>query len=184
MPTPMTDRGIFIGRFQPMHKGHLEVVKRLAARHEELLVAVGSANVSHTPLNPFTGGERVAMVHAALREAGVPNALVLPLPDVGRNAVWVSHVASLVPRFSTLYTNNPLPRRLFEEAGYKVLPAPFHERDRYEGTRIRALMVSGGAWEELVPPAVVRVLREGDALQRLRGLATPDGKVEGFDPTL
>jgi nicotinamide-nucleotide adenylyltransferase len=159
-------------------------MRRLAARHDELLVAVGSANVSHTPLNPFTGGERVAMVHAALREAGVGNALVLPLPDVGRNAVWVSHVASLVPRFSTLYTNNPLPRRLFEEAGYKVMPAPFHERDRYEGTRIRALMVSGGAWEDLVPPAVARAVREGDALQRLRDLAAPDGKVEGVDPTV
>ena len=180
----MTDRGLFIGRFQPMHLGHLEVMRRLAARHEELLVAVGSANVSHTPLNPFTGGERVAMVHAALREAGVANALVLPLPDVGRNAVWVSHVASLVPRFSTLYTNNPLPKRLFEEAGYKVMPAPFHERERYEGTRIRALMVAGGAWEGLVPPAVVRILREGDALQRLRDLAVPDGKVEGHDPTV
>jgi nicotinamide-nucleotide adenylyltransferase len=180
----MTDRGLFIGRFQPIHLGHLEVMRRLAARHDELLVAVGSANVSHTPMNPFTGGERVAMAHAALREAGVQNALVLPLPDVGRNAVWVSHVASLVPRFSTLYTNNPLPRRLFEEAGYKVMPAPFHERDRYEGTRIRALMASGGAWEGLVPPAVARILREGDALQRLRDLAVPDGKVEGHDPTL
>ena len=180
----MTDRGLFIGRFQPMHRGHLEVVRRLASRHDEVVVAVGSANVSHTALNPFTGGERVAMVGGALREAGVGNALVLPLPDVGRNAVWVSHVASLVPRFSTLYTNNPLPRRLFEEAGYAVRPAEFHERGRFEGTRIRHLMLEGGAWEDLVPPAVARVVREEGLLQRLRDLAAPDGAVEGSDPTL
>lgn len=180
----MANRGLFIGRFQPMHLGHLEVMRRLAAGHDELVVAVGSANVSHTPLNPFTGGERVAMVHAALREAGVANALTLPLPDVGRNAVWVSHVASLVPRFTTLYTNNPLPRRLFQEAGYQVRPAPFHERERYEGTRIRRLMLDGGAWEGLVPPAVARMVREERLLDRLRDLAHPDGAVEGFDPSV
>lgn len=180
----MTDRGLFIGRFQPMHLGHLEATRRLAARHAELVVAIGSANVSHTPLNPFTGGERVEMAHAALREAGVPNALVLPLPDVGRNAIWVSHVASLVPRFSTLYTNNPLPRRLFQEAGYDVLPAGFHERDRFEGTRIRALMRTEGAWEDLVPPAVARIVREAGLLQRMRDLERLDGTVEGADPTV
>lgn len=180
----MADRGLFIGRFQPMHLGHLDVVKRLAARHDEVLVAVGSANVSHTPLNPFTGGERVAMVHAALREAKLDKALVLPLPDVGRNAVWVSHVASLVPRFRTVYTNNPLPARLFREAGHEVRPAPFHERDRYEGSRIRRLMLEDGDWASLVPPAVARVLHDEKLLERLRELGHPDVKVEGHDPDL
>ena len=184
MRAPVRDRGLFIGRFQPMHLGHLEVIRRLARGHDEFVVAIGSANVSHTPLNPFTGGERVEMVHEALREAGVGGVLVVPLPDVGRNAVWVSHVASLVPRFTTLYTNNPLPRRLFQEAGYRVAPAPFHERERYVGTRIRDLMLSGEAWRDLVPPAVARVLDERHALQRLRDLARPDGKVEGHDPDL
>lgn len=180
----MTDRGLFVGRFQPMHLGHLDVIRRLAARHDELIVAVGSANVSHTALNPFTGGERVEMVHAALREGGVMNALVLPLPDVGRNAVWVSHVVSLVPRFGTLYTNNPLPRRLFQEAGFATAPAPFHERDLYQGTRIRELMLSGEGWRDLVPPAVARVVDRCGGLRRVRDLAVPDGKVEGHDPTV
>lgn len=181
----MTDRGLFIGRFQPMHLGHLDAVKRLAARHDELLVAVGSANVSHTPVNPFTGGERVAMIHAALREAALPNVLALPLPDVGRNAVWVSHVASLVPRFRAVYTNNPLPSRLFREAGYAVHPAPFHERERYEGTRIRRMMREGDeTWQDLVPYGVARVLKEERLLERLRDLGHPDAKVEGHDPDL
>ena len=178
----MTDRGLFIGRFQPMHLGHLDVVKRLAARHDEVLVAVGSANVSHTPTNPFTGGERVAMIHAALREARLANALVLPLPDVGRNAIWVSHVASLVPRFRAVYTNNPLPARLFREAGYEVHPAPFHERARYEGSHVRRLMLEDGDWDALVPPAVARLVRDEKLVERLRDLGHPDAKVEGRDP--
>jgi nicotinamide-nucleotide adenylyltransferase len=167
-----------------MHLGHLAVIQRLARQHEEFLVGVGSANVSHTPTNPFTGGERVEMVHAALAEAGVRNVLVLPIPDIGRNTLWVSHVESLVPRFRVLYTNNPLPARLFRERGHEVAPAPFHERDVYAGTRIRQMMAEGDAWTKLVPPAVARVLRERHGVERLRDVARPDGIVEGSDPSV
>lgn len=181
----MTDRGLFVGRFQPFHLGHLDVVRRLARAHDELILAIGSANVSHTALNPFTAGERLAMIHAAFREAGVGNAVVVPIPDVGRNAIWVSHVVSLVPRFSTVYSNNPLPTRLFREAGYRVAPAPFHERALYEGTRIRELMrKEDDAWRDLVPDAVARIIDEESLLERLRDLEGEAPKVEGHDPSV
>lgn len=178
------DRGLFLGRFQPFHLGHLEVARRLAARHDELVLAIGSANVSHTAANPFTGGERVEMARAALAEARVGNVAVVPVPDVGRNALWVAHVASLVPRFRVLHSNNPLPARLFAEAGYEVAPVPFVERGRFEGTRIREGIGRGAAWRDLVPPAVARVIDEVDGPARIRDLLAPDGVVEGRDPTL
>lgn len=178
----LTDRGLFLGRFQPFHVGHLEVAKRLAAQHDELVVAIGSAQVSHTAGNPFTAGERLEMTHGALRDAGVPNALVIPLPDVGRNSVWVAHVASYAPRFSVLYTNNPLMTRLFREAGHKVAPAPFHARERYEGTRIRRLIAEGGDWQALVPAATARVIAACDGVQRLRDIGAAGVVVEGSDP--
>lgn len=175
-------RGLFLGRFQPFHLGHLEAARRLASQHDELVLGVGSANVSHTAANPFTGGERVEMARAALGEAGVGNVVVLPVPDVGRNAVWVAHVTSLVPRFQVLYTNNPLPRRLFSEAGYKVAPVPFVERERFEGTRIREGIARGSAWRDLVPRAVAAIVDEVDGPARIRDLLDPDGVVEGRDP--
>jgi len=178
------DRALFLGRFQPMHLGHLDVVQRLSMEHEEVVVAIGSANVSHTPINPFTGGERVEMVHAATRDAGLANVLTIPIPDVGRNTLWASHVESLVPRFSVFYSNNPLPARLFREAGHEVRPAPFHQRAEYEGTRIRKLMIDGGAWRELVPRAVADVIEAIHGVERLRELAHGDGVVEGYDPTV
>lgn len=180
----MVDRGLFLGRFQPFHIGHLDVAQRLARQHEEIVVAIGSAQVSHTDKNPFTAGERVEMAHAALREARVQNALVMPLPDVGRNSVWVSHVRSFVPAFSTLYTNNPLMTRLFREAGVKVAPAPFHARERYEGSQIRRLMREGGEWRALVPPAVARVIDACDGAQRVRDVRAADVVVEGSDPSV
>lgn len=178
------DRGLFLGRFQPFHLGHLDVVKRLSQQHREVIVAIGSAQVSHTEKNPFTGGERVEMAHAACKEAGIANVLVMPLPDVGRNSVWVSHVKSYVPSFSTLYTNNPLMTRLFREAGVKVAPAPYHAREQYEGTRIRALMRETEAWRALVPAATARVIDAYDGAQRIRDVRAADVVVEGDDPSV
>lgn len=182
----MTDRGLFLGRFQPLHLGHLAVLTRLVEAHDEVVVGVGSANVSHTAINPFTAGERLEMLFAALDERGLTGRVrVVPIPDLGRNALWVSHVASLVPRFGTLYTNNPLPARLFQEAGHKVLPAPFVEREKYEGTRIRRLMIEDDAtWKDLVPASVPRVLEACDGISRLRDLRVLDGVVEGRDPSV
>lgn len=181
----MSDRGLFIGRFQPFHKGHLDAVRRLAAQHDELVMGIGSANVSHTPTNPFTGGERIEMAHAALRDANIQNVIIVPIPDVGRNSIWVAHVNSLVPRYGVVHTNNPLPARLFHEAGHKTSPVPFHDRETYEGTTIRQLIARDDAkWRTLVPPAVARIISEIDGPARLRDLAHPDAKVEGHDPSV
>ena len=180
------DRGLFIGRFQPFHNGHLEAVRRLAQQHDELILGIGSANVSHTATNPFTAGERIEMIRGALKDAQVTHVLPVPIPDVGRNAVWVAHVKSLVPRFSVAHTNNPLPARLFREAGYQVAPVPFIERAKYEATLVRAEIAKGGSdhWKTLVPPAVAKVILDVDGPRRIAELLRPDGRVEGADTSL
>ncbi len=167
-------RALVVGRFQPFHVGHLEAVRRLASAFDEVVVAIGSADVSHTLKNPFTASERFDMVRDALVEAGVGNAIVVPVQDVNRNAIWVAHVVSLVPRFRVFFTNNPLPAFLFRAAGFEVRPMPFVDRARHEGSRVRALLVEGGAWEPLVPPAVARRIREAGGPERLRALAAED----------
>lgn len=168
-------RAMLVGRFQPMHNGHLEAIRRVAAEWDELVVGIGSAYESFTRENPFSAGERHEMISAALREAGVANVVAIPVPDMHRNAIWVSHVASLAPRFSAFYTNNPLPASLFRAAGYDVRPLPLVERARYEGTAIRALMLAGDdEWVKRVPAAVARVVREVGGVERLRALAAGD----------
>jgi nicotinamide-nucleotide adenylyltransferase len=179
------DRGLFIGRFQPFHLGHLEAIRRLAQQHDELILGIGSANVSHTATNPFTAGERLEMIRGALKDAQISHVLPVPIPDVGRNAVWVAHVRSLVPRFRVAHTNNPLPARLFREAGYEVAPVPFVQREQFEATRIREEIAKGGDhWRTLVPAAVARVILEVDGARRIAELLRPDGRVEGSDPSL
>jgi len=167
---------MIIGRWQPPHKGHIEVAKQILREVDELIVGIGSAQESHTLENPFTAGERVLMLTRALAEAGIDLSRVhlIPIPDVNNNAVWVSHVISLSPPFEIVYSGNPLVRRLFKEAGFKTKIQPMFKRKEYWGTEIRDRMIKGGRWEDLVPKAVVEVMREIKAVERLKDLSKTD----------
>ncbi|GAB6285708.1 MAG: nicotinamide-nucleotide adenylyltransferase [Methanoregula sp.] len=166
-------RGFYIGRFQPYHNGHQTVLERIAQSADEIIIGVGSAQLSHTIENPFTAGERLLMITRALASLDCPF-YVIPIEDVQRNALWAAHVRSMAPPFDLCYSSNPLVVRLFREAGIEVQSPAMYERDRHSGTEIRRRMREGEPWEELVPPAVVKVIREIDGVTRLCQIAQDD----------
>jgi nicotinamide-nucleotide adenylyltransferase len=61
-------KGLFVGRFQPFHKGHLEVVRLILKECDELIVAVARAQFNYSGEDPFTAGERIWIIHEALKE--------------------------------------------------------------------------------------------------------------------
>ena len=172
----MVKRGLYVGRFQPFHLGHLNAVKTVLEEVDELVIVVGSAQYSHTKANPFTAGERLMMVHLALEEAGVDcrRVWVVPVPDVHLHMLWVSALEGYTPRFNAVYSNEPLTRRLFTEAGYKVKGIQFFERKVYSSTDIRAKMVNGEDWKKLVPKSVAAFITEIDGVNRLSDLTKSD----------
>lgn len=166
-------RGFYVGRFQPYHNGHQAGLSELAGTCDEIIIGVGSAQLSHAIDNPFTAGERVLMITRALTTLGCPY-YVIPIEDVQRNALWAAHVVSMTPPFDTCYSSNPLVVRLFCEAGVAVQSPKMYKRDRHSGTEIRRRMLCGEPWEHLVPPAVETVIREIDGVERLRQIAKDD----------
>jgi nicotinamide-nucleotide adenylyltransferase len=171
-------RGVLVGRFQPFHRGHLELVRRLvrAPSADPLLVAIGSAEQSFTWENPFTAGERFEMIDRALTEARVRRVTIVPVPDIQRHGLWVRYLEGLLPRFDRAYSHNPLTLLLFERAGYATERPALIDRRRFEGVRIREKLARGEDVRALVPPAVDRYLRElhaSDRLARLRPGAAP-----------
>ncbi len=168
-------RGLLIGRFQPFHKGHIYVIKEIQKVVEEVIICIGSAQKSHSTENPFTAGERVMMIKKSLYENGIKkNYYILPVPDVDNNSVWISHIKSLAPPFSRVYTGNTLVKRLFKEQGVEVETPPMYNRAEFSGTEIRRRMLEGESWEEFVPEAVGDVIEEVDGVQRLKDLAKSD----------
>ena len=173
-------RGFFIGRFQPYHLGHHEVIKDILNQVDELIIGIGSAQESHTLENPFTAGERILMVSKALDEIDKElrkRVYIIPLEDIYRNALWVSHVCSMVPPFDVVFSNNPLVIRLFKEAGFEVRTTIMYNREFLQGKEIRKMMINGGEWEKYVPKAVVDVIKEIGGVERLKEIARDDRKV-------
>jgi nicotinamide-nucleotide adenylyltransferase len=162
---------LIIGRYQPFHMGHLKLVKDIVQEFDGVIIGIGSAQSSHTLNDPFTAGERYMMIAQALAEHRIVSYYIVPIIDIHRYAVWVAHVEALTPRFDTVFTNNPLTKILFQERGYKVRESPLYERERYAGTTIRARMIAGEPWRELVPDAVAKLIDEVNGVERIKALA-------------
>ncbi len=166
-------RGFLIGRFQPYHNGHHRMVDEIVDDVDELVFGIGSAGDSHSARNPFTAGERVMMATKALNEFDLTT-YVVPIEDLDRNSVWVSHVRSMTPHFDVAYSNNPLVIRLFEEAGVEVRQSPMFNREELEGTEVRERMIEDRDWESLVPEPVVEVIYETNGIERLQRASETD----------
>jgi nicotinamide-nucleotide adenylyltransferase len=172
----MQKRGLYVGRFQPFHMGHLSAIKDVMKEVDELAIVIGSAQYSHNLTNPFTAGERLVMVRRALEESGVDTKRIwiVPVPDVHLHMMWVSSVEGYTPHFDIVYSNEPLTRRLFTESGYKVKPIRFFDRKDYSSTQIREKMVKDQNWEKLVPKSVATFLKEIDGVNRLKDIVKTD----------
>ena len=172
----MCSRGLYVGRFQPFHIGHLEAIKVALKEVEELVIVIGSAQYSHNNHNPFTAGARIVMIRRALEEANInPSRIwIVPVPDVHLHMLWVSALEGYTPHFETVFSNEPLTRRLFTENKYKVKKIQFFERKQYNSTLIRQKMLTDESWKKFVPKSVVDYIEKIDGINRLRDLARTD----------
>ena len=84
---------VFIGRFQPFHLGHCQVIDHALSLAETVLVFVGSTNSVRSFRNPFTFEEREKMILSQF-----PNQVkVIPLNDYTYNDEhWIQEVQSQV----------------------------------------------------------------------------------------
>jgi nicotinamide-nucleotide adenylyltransferase len=172
----MVTRGIYVGRFQPFHVGHLHAIRDILEEVDEIIIVIGSAQYSHNATNPFTAGERLVMIRKALGETGIPEPRfwIVPVPDVHLHMMWVSSVVGYTPKFNAVFSNEPLTRRLFLEAGYEVKAIRFFERETHSSTLIRDKMLKNQVWEELVPRSVAAFIKEVDGVSRIQDLTRSD----------
>jgi len=174
MPKPRV--GLFVGRFQPFHNGHLAAVKYALQKVGYLYIVVGSAQRSHERYNPFTAGERIMMIKAALDEARIDPArwMLIPVQDAESHSVWTATLKSTVPKFDIVFSNDTLTIRLLKEENIRVVPIPYLNRSEYSATNVRSRILEQRDWEKLVPPAIARLVRELDGVGRVRSMISKD----------
>jgi len=90
----MYDLAVYIGRFQPFHKGHEYVINEGLKNAKNVLVLVGSAYASRSIKNPFTWNEREFMIRSSIKSDRV---FIEPLPDYTyEENQWIAEVQSIV----------------------------------------------------------------------------------------
>ncbi len=160
-------RGLIVGRFQPLHKGHLMAIREALGKCDDLIIVIGSAEDSHTERNPFTAGERFQMLISSLAPEERSRVFIVPIGDLNRYSLWVGHIESHLPPFDVVFSNSDLTRSLFRQAGYDVQRTKAYGPKQYSATEIRKRIVAGKRWRHLVPDAVAVILDSVDAKQRL-----------------
>lgn len=92
--------GFFIGRFQPIHEGHIAAIKQAASQVHRLVIIVGSANTCRSIKNPWTYQERVDMIRKKLFQEDVKNVMFVPLNDYMYNDHrWITEVRAIIANF-------------------------------------------------------------------------------------
>jgi bifunctional NMN adenylyltransferase/nudix hydrolase len=96
------DTLVLIGRFQPLHSAHLEIIKRATALTDQLVVIVGSAKQPRTYKNPFTFDERRKMILDATRGLDM-HVYVEPNTDtIYNDQAWAVRVQGIVSKYRVL----------------------------------------------------------------------------------
>jgi nicotinamide-nucleotide adenylyltransferase len=142
-------------------------------KEKSVVIVIGSAQASYTPLNPFTTGERIEMVQAALNSLAIPcsRCLIVPVPDVDNFSIWADHVIRYLPPFGSVYTGSETVRGLFAQTKHSVKIITPYQRDRLSSTEVRRRMLSGGDWKTLVPPFTAEIIRRVKGVERLRSIS-------------
>ena len=90
------DTLVLIGRFQPFHNAHLEIIKRSTALCNKLIVITGSAAQPRTYKNPFVIEERARMIRAATGGLALQVTIEANTDTIYNDQAWAVRVQSIV----------------------------------------------------------------------------------------
>ena len=163
--------GILIGRFQPLHKGHVNAIEFARDNSERLFVIVGSAEKSNQERNPFSFEERKRMIGLALKERKLQdNISIVPINDARNHTEWIKSIKNTIGEYNLIFTNDELTEKLFKEDGAEVLNVPLQDRNELSATEVRKRLELDKEWESLVTPEIAQYLKEINAVERMKSI--------------
>jgi nicotinamide-nucleotide adenylyltransferase len=156
-------RALVVLRAQPFHFGHLALIKRALTLADEVIVVVAAAERAFSARDPFTAGERLALLRAglgSLRE----RVWLVALPAPAWPASALAQLAFVAPDYAMVVAHNPILRALAAQQGKTVtgLERPLEGGgERLSASMIRARLSREGAgtWlRDVLPPGTAELL--------------------------
>jgi len=178
------ETGVIHGRFQVLHNDHLVYLLAGAALCRHLVVGITNPDPlltkdeaadpkrSNPAANPLSYFERYTMVRAVLTEAGIePSRFsVVPFP-INLPELYHYYVPLDALFFLSIYDDwGKRKLEYFTALGLAtlVLREVSSFQKGLSASDIRRRMTLDGSWEELVPPAVVTLMKKWNIPGRLR----------------
>ena len=99
---------VLIGRFQPLHNAHLEIIKRCTALTDQLVIITGSAAQPRTYKNPFTSDERAQMIKFATSGLSMRIHVEENIDTMYNDQAWAVRVQGIVSKYRILGTKTAI----------------------------------------------------------------------------
>ena len=168
--------GMVHGRFQPFHNDHLDYLKKALARRQHLIIGITNPDPGeireedtseHRHLeesNPYTFFQRMSMIRATLVEEGInlERFSFVPFP-IHHPDKWPYYLPD--PQAVVLYIRvfsewEQTKVNRFRSHGWTVEVLDPGDPKGITATEVRQRLSSGGAWEELMPKAAARIIKD------------------------
>jgi len=147
---------LVLGRFQPLHNGHVRMITKASKLADKLVIGVGSSNKSRTYKNPFTYDERNFMISSSIN-IKTPYSIT-GIPDFGNNDLWIAWIDDNVD-FDVFVSNADNELKIFDDYGFKTQKLELRD-DRISSTKVRELMIEKKPIDKMVPPVVMKFINE------------------------
>lgn len=165
--------GLIIGRFQPIHNGHVALIREALDQCEYLIIGIGSAEEFETKRNPISFGNRKNFVEYVVREIiyeraklhNIPEEIhsynIIPLVNIGAgdSPVWGNYVMNTC-KLETVGSHIPevyfSGTEIDRNHWFDNYDMKFEVIDRDEikvsATQVRELIINNDkSWKKLVP---------------------------------
>lgn len=171
-----TKNVLIIGRFQPFHNGHLNLIRRYVNAGYFIKIAIGSAQKSFEEHNPLTVNEREKIIKKAMKEFNITKYNIYHISDTKRDSDYVKHVLKRVGDFEVVLTGNPLVLKLFSAAKKSWNIEAFEEGSGRPGGEITSGSIRK-KWLKRVdkyglPSSVFKYLKSINFSERLKKIQT------------
>ena len=171
--------GIYIGRFQPFHLGHLRTLNLALQKAEQVILILGSYRVAADTRNPWQLEERIAMIQACLDHQTCQRIHFVPVRDwLSSDILWLAAVQQKVQEITegsesivvmghhkdaSSYYLHLFPQWDFLETGYYL---------NLHSSQIRAAYFAGQEqdYRDKLPPVITHFLEQFKTSDRYQKL--------------
>ncbi|CAN5185310.1 hypothetical protein BH09PAT2_BH09PAT2_05440 [soil metagenome] len=136
---------LIVGRFQPLHRGHIYLLHCALHLAETVTICIGSVNITDND-NPFSQKLRLELLKRSIKREQLEKYIdkIFTLDDIPDDDEWLAQALEKAGDIDVVIGNNDWVNGLFQKSGYSIVEVPLLKREEYQGKIIRDTLRSKG----------------------------------------